>query len=289
MQIFLIDNNFSFIGGGFATIRDDVVWKNPRGDDLSNVTPCQQKWNDMVPMFAYHRLYLVVDGHATFLLTDGTSLRLEKNKLYLISPFMIRSAEKTELFSHYFLHFKSNTQSTDPFEFYKLVNPVDAQEPDAVFFKMLLSTYFEKDMRSRMVAQGYFSLLISKFFDGVDSQPPVIKKFEPILEYIERNIGKKITVSDLASVLGYNDSYFSVIFSKCFKITPQKYVANKKMILARQQLAHSSLSIKEISENLGFDSEFYFGNVFKKSVGLSPGRWRKRYFEQLLSDEKLFH
>ena len=257
MQNFLIDNNFSFIGGGFATIRDDVVWKNPRGDDLSNVTPCQQKWNVMVPMFAYHRLYLVVDGHATFLLTDGTSLRLEKNKLYLISPFMIRS--------------------------------VDAQEPDAVFFKMLLSTYFEKDMRSRMVAQGYFSLLISKFFDGVDSQPPVIKKFEPILEYIERNIGKKITVSDLASVLGYNDSYFSVIFSKCFKITPQKYVANKKMILARQQLAHSSLSIKEISENLGFDSEFYFGNVFKKSVGLSPGRWRKRYFEQLLSDEKLFH
>ena len=182
MQNFLIDNNFSFIGGGFATIRDDVVWKNPRGDDLSSVTPCQQKWNVMVPMFAYHRLYLVVDGHATFLLTDGTSLRLEKNKLYLISPFMIRSAEKTELFSHYFLHFKSNTQSTDPFEFYKLVNPVDAQEPDAVFFKMLLSTYFEKDMRSRMVAQGYFSLLISKFFDGVDSQPPVIKKFEPILE-----------------------------------------------------------------------------------------------------------
>ena len=97
MQNFLIDNNFSFIGGGFATIRDDVVWKNPRGDDLSNVTPCQQKWNVMVPMFAYHRLYLVVDGHATFLLTDGTSLRLEKNKLYLISPFMIRSAEKTEL------------------------------------------------------------------------------------------------------------------------------------------------------------------------------------------------
>ena len=287
MQNFLVDNNFSFIGGGFAAIRDDVVWKNPYSDDLSDVTPCQQKWNVMVPMFAYHRLYLVVDGHATFLLTDGTSLRLEKNKLYLISPFMIRSAEKTELFSHYFLHFKSNTQSTDPFEVYKLKNPVDVQDLDVGYFKMLLSTYLAKDMRSRMVAQGSFSLLISRFFDGVDSQSPAIKRFAPVLEYIEQNIGKKITVSDLASVLGYNDSYFSVIFSKCFKITPQKYIANKKMILARQQLAHSDMSIKEISENLGFDSEFYFGNVFKKAVGMSPGRWRKRYFEQLLSDEEI--
>ena len=62
MQNLLINNNFSLLGGGFAAVRNDIVWKNTVGDDLSDIRPCTSKWPVMVPLFAYHRLYLVTDG-----------------------------------------------------------------------------------------------------------------------------------------------------------------------------------------------------------------------------------
>lgn len=286
MQNLLINNNFSFLGGGFATIRNDVVWKNNVSDDLSAVEPCTSKWPVLVPLFAYHRLYLVTEGSAVLKLADGSSLKLEKNNLYLIPPFLIRSVENTQSISHFYLHFRSNTRSPDPFEYYRLTNPVATDGSDADVFRLLIANYMEKNVRAELKAQGAFSLLLSRFFDGNASESPSVKKFAPVLEYIENNLGKKITVKQLADVLGYNEAYFSVLFSKQFNVTPLKYVSEKKMILARQQLALSDMSIKEISNGLGFENEFYFNTAFRKAIGISPGKWRKQYFGQHSEDAR---
>ena len=81
-------------------------------------------------------------------------------------------------------------------------------------------------------------------------------------------------------MLGYNEAYFSVLFSRQFKVTPLKYISEKKMLLARQRLALSNMSVKEISDELGFENEFYFNTVFRKAIGIAPGKWRKQYFRQ---------
>ena len=39
-------------------------------------------------------------------------------------------------------------------------------------------------------------------------------------------------------------------------------------------LAKNQLKIYEISHQLGYDDAFYFSKVFKKSVGVSPGKYR---------------
>ena len=280
MQNLLINNNFSLLGGGFAAVRNDIVWKNTVGDDLSDIRPCTSKWPVMVPLFAYHRLYLVTEGSAVLKLTDNTSLILEKNKLYLIPPFLIQSVENTQSISHFYLHFRSNSRSADPFKYYRLINPVETNDSDADIFRFLLANYMVHNIKSELNAQGAFSLLLSRFFDENAVESPAIKKFSPVLEYIENNIDKKITVKQLADVLGYNEAYFSVLFSRQFKVTPLKYISEKKMLLARKRLALSNMSVKEISDELGFENEFYFNTVFRKAIGIAPGKWRKQYFRQ---------
>ncbi len=280
MQNFLINNSFSLIGGGFASVQDDIVWRNSRSDDLTNVEPYSSKWPIIVPLFAYHRLYFVTDGYAIFQLADGSSLKLEKNKLYLISPFSVRSVQEHASMAHFFIHFKSNTQTINPFEYYKLTNPVDASSEDYDHFRILLQNYGRKDLQSELSAQGSLLLLLAKFFPPDTEISPTIKRFAPVLDYIEEHIRSKITVKQLADVLGYNETYFSDLFSGQFKQPPAKYILEKKMILARRQLALSDMSIKEISDYLGFDNEFYFNTVFRRSVGMPPGKWRKQYYEQ---------
>ena len=44
-------------------------------------------------------------------------------------------------------------------------------------------------------------------------------------------------------------------------------------------LLYTSLNIKEIAINLGFDDYAYFTRLFTKVTGLSPTSYRKKYLE----------
>jgi AraC family transcriptional activator of pobA len=51
---------------------------------------------------------------------------------------------------------------------------------------------------------------------------------------------------------------------------------------AQRELVYSTLSIKQISAELGFDDEGYFGRFFKKHTGLKPTDFRNTGRQQLL-------
>jgi AraC-like DNA-binding protein len=48
---------------------------------------------------------------------------------------------------------------------------------------------------------------------------------------------------------------------------------------AKRMLIYTSLNIKEIAINLGFDDYAYFTRLFTKATGLSPTSYRKKYLE----------
>ena len=286
MQNFLINSNFSFLSAGFATVRNDKVWINYQSATLDGVQPQSSSWPTLVPIFAYHRIYLALDGEATMNLTDGSTLTMEKGKLYLIPPFKISSVGHTSSFSHFYLHFRSNTQ-INPFEYYNLLSPVPAGEKEIHYFCSLLpylhTMLYDKkleNLAAQLQTQAYFSLLLSSFFQKQNPFPPTFKKFIPVLEYIDNHLAERITVKQLADLLGYTEAYFSTLFSQYFKVPPLKFITEKKMVSACQQLALSDLSIGQISANLGFENEFYFNTVFKKFFGLSPGKWKRQYISQ---------
>lgn len=272
--------NFNILIGGYAVVKDDIVWKNPYSDDLSDIAPSESKWAVLVPIFPYHRLYLVTEGTASIILSDSSKILLEKNKMYLVPPFMIKSVESSANISHYYLHFKTDPVSINPFDYYNLNNPVEADAEDIKNFSKLLTLYWKNDIHSELLTQGYFSLLLSKFFDTDSQKNAALKRFTPVLKFINENIGESFTNKQLADILGYNETYFSSIFSKTFHVPPLKYALEKKMIFARQQLTRNDLSIRAISESLGFENEYYFNAVFKRMVGVSPGKWRKQFFMQ---------
>ncbi|MBR4664088.1 MAG: AraC family transcriptional regulator [Lentisphaeria bacterium] len=63
--------------------------------------------------------------------------------------------------------------------------------------------------------------------------------------------------------------------------TPHEYSQNLRMILARQLLRASALSIKEIAERLGYSHQAYFSNDFKKTNRVSPLAYRRNSGDML--------
>ena len=85
----------------------------------------------------------------------------------------------------------------------------------------------------------------------------------------------------------YSKEYARKVFLKDYKISPAKFLLNKRIELAIQLLSerdNNKYSIKDISESCGFPDQLYFSRVFKKEVGVSP----KDYKVTVLDNNKIY-
>jgi two-component system response regulator YesN len=99
-------------------------------------------------------------------------------------------------------------------------------------------------------------------------------------QYVERNLGRKITLEDVANVLHLHPNYFSKLFKHEKGINFNEYVTKKKIEEAKKLLIENNKSIKEVTDLLGFANQSYFIKVFKEYTGNTPYEYAKRNTSQ---------
>lgn len=88
--------------------------------------------------------------------------------------------------------------------------------------------------------------------------------------------GSRAQPVDIETHMGLSYKHLNDVFKKETGITLQKYHCQMRMERAARLLQQTDLTITQISERLGFDEVFYFSNVFKKQMKLSPISYRKK-------------
>jgi transcriptional regulator GlxA family with amidase domain len=58
-------------------------------------------------------------------------------------------------------------------------------------------------------------------------------------------------------------------------VPPMHYLANWRMQVATQQLRSTNISLAQVAEFVGYDSEAAFSRAFKKAFGTAPATWRR--------------
>ncbi len=99
---------------------------------------------------------------------------------------------------------------------------------------------------------------------------------EKIKDYLDINAISDFKMKNLCEYLSKSESHIIRVFKKTYGVTPYTYVLNKKISHAKDLLINTNLSVKQISINLSFTDEFYFSNLFKSKVGISPANYRKK-------------
>lgn len=90
------------------------------------------------------------------------------------------------------------------------------------------------------------------------------------VKFIEENFDKKITAKDAAEICFLSESHFRMLFTKCCKIPPAKYINDLKIKKATSLLKSGLYSIVEVSKMVGIDSPSYFSWFYKKHTSLNP-------------------
>lgn len=92
--------------------------------------------------------------------------------------------------------------------------------------------------------------------------------------YIEENLQKPITRSDIAEYVHISPSYVSIVFKKIEGKTVMAYITEVRINKAKKLLREKKYSCQTVSAMVGYNDYSYFANVFKKQTGYSPSEYK---------------
>ena len=96
-------------------------------------------------------------------------------------------------------------------------------------------------------------------------------------DYLVQNYNMDINLNLIAGSMHYSPSYLTRIFQQQYQMSPLKFITQMRLSQAKHYLSHNpELSVKQVSEMIGYQDQGYFSRLFKKNTGVSPLDWRNQ-------------
>ncbi len=94
--------------------------------------------------------------------------------------------------------------------------------------------------------------------------------------YLENHHTQEITLEQLADTLYVSPTYLSKVFKESTGMSPINYLIQVRLKHAKELLANEQLTIREISQAVGYQDAYHFSKLFKKYYGVSPSQLAKK-------------
>ncbi|MDF2837195.1 MAG: hypothetical protein K0Q63_2835, partial [Paenibacillus sp.] len=109
-----------------------------------------------------------------------------------------------------------------------------------------------------------------------DAHPGGPDLAESIERYLRGSYRDAISMDSLAGLFHYSTHYIVRMFKRKFGCSPLAFLVTIRMEAAKELLADTEASIREIAENVGYEDLSYFNKTFKKQTGVTPVQFKMR-------------
>ncbi|UYU30897.1 RamA family antibiotic efflux transcriptional regulator [Siccibacter colletis] len=99
---------------------------------------------------------------------------------------------------------------------------------------------------------------------------------ETIADWIDDNLHKPLRIDDVARHAGYSKWHLQRLFHHHKGESLGRYIREKKLKLAAQDLCATNDRVLDISMKYGFDSQQTFTRLFTRRFSMSPGNYRRQ-------------
>lgn len=127
-----------------------------------------------------------------------------------------------------------------------------------------------KSLFNDIMMQYFLESSSAELYPGGDVLVEKAKKI------FEQYLHEKNPLTDTARKLGISYVHFIRRFKQATGITPSEYLSKIRLERSKEFLVNTDMAIKDIAPRCGFESEYYFSNVFKKYTGMTPSAFRKK-------------
>ncbi len=154
----------------------------------------------------------------------------------------------------------------------------DTTRFDAIFKKIFQAMKTDKILGSFTASYHVYESLIELCKAIKEQEAP--QQYQrrnhlmPVLQYIDENLEKSITLEDLSSIIGVTPQHLCRVFKECLDIRPFEYISRLRIQVAKKYLIDNKVSIAEIANMVGFNNTSYFCLIFKRFEGITPTEFR---------------
>lgn len=236
-------------------------------------------------LHSYCELFYLLKGHCDFLLAERTFSLIE-GTIVLVPPNTLHKTTYTDNefcerinieFTYDYIAnlekrfgkfwFNSNTFNNFIYVSQEHRESINAQ------FHSLINEFHVKDAFSDYLIKIHFESIVLQLL-RIKEEPTtftinnniiiVDKSIKKALQYIDNYYYNKITLTQIAKMLGLNSSYLSNKFKAINGIGFKEYLNMVRIRHAEQLLIETGLDITSIALQCGFESSNYFGDIFRK-------------------------
>ncbi len=134
---------------------------------------------------------------------------------------------------------------------------------------------------SEQMIENYIEQLLIRLIRRKSSQRTAAKNTSnenlllKICEYLENNIDKPLTFSDVQKEFNASASVIKRLFHSNLNCGIMEHFLRMKIDAAKQMIRENEYNFTEIAEKLGFNTPQYFTTAFKRISGMTPSEYEK--------------
>lgn len=268
----------------FQVLRLEDVLRNT----TRNIPP--NKWS-------YHRIGLVKKGSGEF--TTGIyKFKATKNTLVVLPARIITSSKNWSLdVEADFILFNMDffLQNNIPHQYieskkilstsiqpYIHLTDEQAEEIAGIFEVMFRENRRNESHKDELIALKIVELLIlsERLFEEelhLETNLPAIDVIKRFIDLLEVHFSKERSVGFYASQLTMHPNYLNALIKKHTGLTAKESIQNRLLLEIKYLLHSTNLSIKEISNQVGFDDPNYLAVFFRRLEKMSPANYRSSF------------
>ncbi len=224
-----------------------------------------------------YEVIFVTEGDV-YLEDNGVEHHLKKGNLIVLRPGVMHRGYKisTGKTSFYWLHFYCENLEL-PYILERFSN--------SYLFRELIH-YCNLPDSQQFVIDSILSHLIAQIqIDSSEIQRGDSKLILEIIEWIRINADATLTVAKTAKHFGYNPEYLTRLFKKSYSVGIKKLIDDYIIKRAKEYLANTNYSVKEIAVILKFSNANLFTNFFKYHEHTVPLKYRNTYLQTHMNNK----
>jgi AraC family transcriptional regulator len=163
-----------------------------------------------------------------------------------------------------------------------LRRPVELQDVAAIdALARLLADEIKSPSRHAVYAESLIGSIVAGLLDiPADGEERVNGRLtqgqlNKLLSHVEELGDYRMSVAEMAAVVGLSESWFASVFKQTTGHTPLQWQLGKRVERSKKLLCDSGLPVASIAAQLGFSDQAHLTKVFRQIVGETPAAWRR--------------
>ncbi|MDU2829928.1 MAG: AraC family transcriptional regulator [Anaerococcus sp.] len=246
--------------------------------------------NSRIHFHPFTEFYFILDGKGKFSIEDRV-INTNKDDFFIINSNVGHSIYSGEDENLVYISFgvdsifvknllNDDNIDEDKYIYKNIENDQDyfIKSFDIINEEFNSNNIFSQSMANAKASEFVITLL-RNFKDEIviTNDIKINKQIDYIKNFIDNNYSEDIKLESLSKMAYMNKFHLIAEFKQSYRVTPIDYLILKRIEVTKNLLISTNHSMEEISSIVGFNSQSYFNQVFRKKVGLTPSQFRKNH------------